>query len=80
MNNNNIICYFAGKTYKAILFDVDSKDPSVGMSCPPKAFLSKNVLDSVKTCIKDNGNHLHTFTYMFLVQPVVSRLFSVDLF
>lgn len=44
-----------GKTYKAILFDVDGKDSSIGMSCPPKAFLSQNVLDMVKTCITDNG-------------------------
>lgn len=44
-----------GQSYKAVLFDVDSKDPSVGMSCPPVQFLSQEVLDAVKACIKDNG-------------------------
>lgn len=43
------------KTFKAILFDVDSKDATVGMSCPPVQFLSQDVLDAVKLCIKDNG-------------------------
>lgn len=44
-----------GQSYKAVLFDVDSKDPSVGMSCPPVQFLSQEVLDAVKACIRDNG-------------------------
>uniref|UniRef100_A0A336LKZ2 CSON009529 protein n=1 Tax=Culicoides sonorensis TaxID=179676 RepID=A0A336LKZ2_CULSO len=38
-----------------ILFDVDSKDPSVGMSCPPEAFLSKEIIDAVKLLLKDDG-------------------------
>lgn len=44
-----------GQSYKAVLFDVDSKDSTVGMSCPPVQFLSQEVLDAVKACIKDNG-------------------------
>lgn len=43
------------KTFKAVLFDVDSKDATVGMSCPPIQFLSQEALDAVKSCIKDNG-------------------------
>lgn len=50
-----------GQTYKAVLFDVDSKDPSVGMSCPPIQFLSQEVLYAVKACIKDNGIFSSTF-------------------
>lgn len=46
-----------GKTYKAILFDVDSKDASLGMSCPPKQFLDKKILNSVKICIGDTGTY-----------------------
>lgn len=49
--------FLAGKSYKAILFDVDNKDPSVGMSFPSKEFLSQHVMEMVKTCIKDNGNY-----------------------
>lgn len=45
--------FFPGQSFKAILFDVDSKDPSVGMSCPPVQFLDQEVLDTVKSCIRD---------------------------
>lgn len=44
------------KSYSAVLFDVDSKDTSLGMSCPPKVFLEKSVIDNVKKCIGDKGN------------------------
>lgn len=39
----------------AVLFDVDSKDHTIGMSCPPKAFLEKDVLDAVKILIGSKG-------------------------
>lgn len=48
----------SGKTYKAILFDVDSKDTSLGMSCPPKVFLEQSVMDDVKKCIGEKGRLL----------------------
>ncbi|XP_031632112.1 eEF1A lysine and N-terminal methyltransferase homolog [Contarinia nasturtii] len=44
-----------GQSFKAILFDVDSKDPTVGMSCPPTQFLEQEVLDAVKSLIRDTG-------------------------
>lgn len=44
-----------GKKYDAILFDVDSKDTSVGMSCPPKQFVEPDFLETVKTCLSDGG-------------------------
>lgn len=44
-----------GQSFKSILFDVDSKDPTVGMSCPPVQFLELDVLDTVKALIRDNG-------------------------
>lgn len=53
----------SGKSYKAILFDVDSKDTSLGMSCPPKVFLDKVVMDNVKKCIGEKGK-LFTVTLM----------------
>jgi spermidine synthase len=45
----------AKKHFDAILFDVDSKDVSVGMSCPPKIFLEPACLESVKQCIGERG-------------------------
>lgn len=47
-----------GQSFKAVLFDVDSKDSSVGMSCPPVQFLEQDTLDTVKSCIRDNGKYL----------------------
>ncbi|XP_063984530.1 eEF1A lysine and N-terminal methyltransferase homolog isoform X2 [Diachasmimorpha longicaudata] len=44
-----------GKKFDAILFDVDSKDSSVGMSCPPKQFLENSVLKNVSKCLSENG-------------------------
>ncbi|KAM0732130.1 eEF1A lysine and N-terminal methyltransferase-like protein [Formica fusca] len=43
------------KKYKAILFDIDSKDTTVGMSCPPKQFLELSVLKAVATCLTKDG-------------------------
>ncbi|KAJ8939942.1 hypothetical protein NQ318_007870 [Aromia moschata] len=44
-----------GEKLDAILFDVDSKDTSVGMSCPPKLFLENDVLNSVAQIINKEG-------------------------
>uniref|UniRef100_A0A182M3C0 eEF1A lysine and N-terminal methyltransferase homolog n=1 Tax=Anopheles culicifacies TaxID=139723 RepID=A0A182M3C0_9DIPT len=41
--------------YSALLFDVDSKDPTVGMSCPPAAFLEQAVLTNVRKLIGEKG-------------------------
>lgn len=41
--------------YKAILFDIDSKDTTIGMSCPPKQFLEMSVLKAVAACLTENG-------------------------
>lgn len=55
-NKLQILCYFsAGQSFKAILFDVDSKDCTVGMSCPPVQFLEQDVLNTVQSCIRENG-------------------------
>lgn len=41
--------------YDAILFDIDSKDTSMGMSCPPKEFLEQNVLVNVQKVLHQSG-------------------------
>lgn len=58
--HDNVKFYYVslpGQSFKSILFDVDSKDSTVGMSCPPVQFLEQEVLDTVKSCIRDNGNN-----------------------
>jgi len=44
-----------GRRYKAILFDIDSKDMTIGMSCPPKQFLEVSMLRAVAACLAENG-------------------------
>lgn len=41
--------------FRVILFDVDSKDSSQGMSCPPAAFVEAIVLENVKKLLKGEG-------------------------
>ncbi|KAG8555837.1 hypothetical protein GDO81_017834 [Engystomops pustulosus] len=41
--------------YDVVMFDVDSKDSSLGMSCPPPAFVEKPFLQKVHRILKDNG-------------------------
>ncbi|XP_015429310.1 PREDICTED: methyltransferase-like protein 13 [Dufourea novaeangliae] len=45
----------SGKKFKAVLFDVDSKDTTVGMSCPPKQFLEMPIIKSVSECLSNDG-------------------------
>lgn len=44
-----------GIKFNVIMFDVDSKDSSMGMSCPPQAFVERNFLEVVSSCLKEGG-------------------------
>ncbi|KAH8240559.1 hypothetical protein KR026_000152 [Drosophila bipectinata] len=41
--------------FDAVLFDVDSKDLSLGMSCPPQSFLAHDILQHIKEIIGPKG-------------------------
>ncbi|KAH8412813.1 hypothetical protein KR009_005883 [Drosophila setifemur] len=41
--------------FDAVLFDVDSKDLSLGMSCPPQSFLANDILLHIKEIIGPKG-------------------------
>lgn len=41
--------------YDVIMFDVDSKDPTLGMSCPPPAFVDQPFLQKVKSILSPEG-------------------------
>ncbi|XP_008262290.1 eEF1A lysine and N-terminal methyltransferase isoform X4 [Oryctolagus cuniculus] len=41
--------------YDVIMFDVDSKDPTLGMSCPPAAFVDQPFLQKVKSILAPDG-------------------------
>ncbi|KAF6292782.1 eEF1A lysine and N-terminal methyltransferase [Rhinolophus ferrumequinum] len=41
--------------YDVVMFDVDSKDPTLGMSCPPPAFVDQPFLQKVKSILNPEG-------------------------
>lgn len=43
------------RKFDAILFDVDNKDVSLGMSCPPKQFIEYSVLNTVVQTLTNDG-------------------------
>ncbi|KAF7690171.1 hypothetical protein HF521_011975 [Silurus meridionalis] len=44
-----------GHSYDVIMFDVDSKDRSLGMSCPPPAFVETSLLEKVCKLLTPRG-------------------------
>lgn len=48
------ICVTDNK-YDSILFDINTDDASLGMSCPPKAFVEEKFLAHVKECLTKRG-------------------------
>ncbi|XP_061388923.1 eEF1A lysine and N-terminal methyltransferase homolog isoform X2 [Musca vetustissima] len=48
-------CRKEGHKYDAILFDVDSKDLTLGMSCPPPSFMANDVLLNLKSLLNESG-------------------------
>ncbi|XP_060630351.2 eEF1A lysine and N-terminal methyltransferase [Anolis sagrei] len=42
-------------SYDVIMFDVDSKDSTLGMSCPPPAFVEKSFLQKTRSLLKMEG-------------------------
>lgn len=47
--------------FQSILFDVDSKDQSLGISCPPKEFLDVEVLQAVLQLLPNDGVFILNF-------------------
>ncbi len=46
----------ASAPYDVVLFDVDSKDSTVGMTCPPRAFVDEQLIAKVKhSLLKPEG-------------------------
>ncbi|XP_078115744.1 eEF1A lysine and N-terminal methyltransferase [Sander vitreus] len=44
-----------GRLFDAIMFDVDNKDSTVGMSCPPAAFVETLILQKVHSLLTPRG-------------------------
>ncbi|XP_044752942.1 eEF1A lysine and N-terminal methyltransferase homolog [Coccinella septempunctata] len=65
-----------GSTLNAVLFDIDNKDSSIGMSCPPKEFLEEEVLDNVRKIIAEAGLFILNMVIRdeSLLEPLVNKL------
>lgn len=44
-----------GVKYNAIMVDVDAKDSSMGLSCPPRSFLERSFLEKIASCLSSEG-------------------------
>lgn len=44
-----------GRLFDVIMFDVDNKDSSLGMSCPPAAFVETTILQKVSNLLTPKG-------------------------
>lgn len=47
--------FFPDKKFDAVLIDVDSKDSSKGLSCPPEVFLEPEFINNVSKCLYSQG-------------------------
>ena len=55
--SQHLVCFSfpARPHYDVIMFDVDSKDPTLGMSCPPPAFVDQPFLQRLKRILTPEG-------------------------
>ncbi len=49
------MCRETERQFSVIMLDVDSKDLSSGMSCPPRPFAEAECLDRVQACLQPGG-------------------------
>ncbi|KAK9680381.1 Methyltransferase domain [Popillia japonica] len=64
--------------WNAILFDVDSKDTTIGMSCPPKQFLEDELLKNVASILTIDGAFILNMVLRdtTLRSPIIKKLQS----
>ncbi|XP_073967697.1 eEF1A lysine and N-terminal methyltransferase homolog [Choristoneura fumiferana] len=48
----------SGGQYSSVMFDMDSKDRTLGLSCPPRQFLADEVLGHVKKILTNDGHFI----------------------
>ena len=60
-----------GRLFDAIMFDVDNKDSTVGMSCPPAAFVETSILQKVLSLLTPRGT-----VFFYLLESVMFAITS----
>lgn len=51
----SVLWLLAGRLFDAVMFDVDNKDNTVGMSCPPASFVEVSLLQKVRSLLTPRG-------------------------
>lgn len=71
-----------GVRYDAVMLDVDGKDPSLGMSCPPPSFMETSLLQLIMQLVSPNGIAVINLVCRntSLRNEVISRIKSVFTF
>lgn len=62
-----------GRLFDVIMFDVDNKDSTVGMSCPPAAFVESSVLQKVCSLLTPRGTVF--LSIYFSASPGICHVF-----
>ncbi|CAL1541569.1 unnamed protein product [Lymnaea stagnalis] len=69
----------SGQTRDLVFLDVDSKDHSVGLSCPPLAFVELEFLNIISKLLKENGLFILNLASRddSIKQDIIKRIHSV---
>lgn len=60
------------------MFDVDSKDTTLGMSCPPPAFVETSLLKKVYSLLTPRGKHLKFYQFWsFFIESSDAEIFCI---
>ena len=49
----------SGAKRHVVMLDVDSKDATVGMSCPPEPFVETKFLENIRSLLHPGGMYLY---------------------
>lgn len=60
-NSNYCFLFLGGHSFDVIIFDVDNKDTTLGMNCPPAAFVEALILQKVSNLLTPRGTVFLTF-------------------
>lgn len=61
-----VFFFIGGHFFDVVMFDVDNKDSSVGMSCPPAAFVETAVLQKVFNLLTPRGKQGFNFYLIYI--------------
>ena len=64
----------SGGKRSIVMLDVDSKDNTVGISCPPEVFLQLEFLENIKSILLSNGKYQYAILKLIKKKKKVTFL------